>query len=417
MGTFVEVPLPPGRKAVKYKWVFKKKTLADGSLDKYKARVVSKGFSKRYGEDYTETKVSVTVRVVLVVVVIRRMKRLQVDIKTAFLNSPLQEEIYMEPVEGYENNDGYASRSWYEKLRAYLISLGFQCRKDDNCLFIKGVDETLMIVLVYVDGILAFYMCDADLFDFKASMEATFELTTLMIFITFWWSCGGDEVRVSQHKSVCNEECTSRGNVHGRTVQRPSLPGADLTTFNPRPALGALLYLSVLTRPDISTAFRLRAQETERPTASLKAGIENVFRYLRSTKEHGLVIRDGAEHDGLVVYCNAAFASTGFAIFYDGNLVEWGSKKQGTVTLSSTEAEYIAMATGLQDCIGIMLVLKDLGIVAKNIVVMEDNQGAQHLAESKGALSVLVISTLSTIGYVRRYQMAWYVYNTVRPAK
>ncbi|KAI9923001.1 hypothetical protein PsorP6_000109 [Peronosclerospora sorghi] len=59
-------------------------------------------------------------------------------------------------------------------------------------------------------------------------------------------------------------------------------------------------------------------------------------------------------------------------------------KKQGTVTLSSTEGEYIAMATGLQECIGIMLVLKDLDIVTKNIVVMEDNQGAQHLAESKG---------------------------------
>ncbi|KAI9915099.1 hypothetical protein PsorP6_006935 [Peronosclerospora sorghi] len=165
----------------------------------------------------------------------------------------------------------------------------------------------------------------------------------------------------------------------------------DLTIFKPRLALGDLLYMSVHTRPDISTAVRLPAQETERPTAALRVGIENVFCYLRSAKEHGLVIRDGAEHNGLVVYCDAAFAvererksSTGFAIFYDGNLVEWGSKEQGTLTLSSTEAEYIAMATGLQECIGIMLVLKDLGIVIESTVVMEDNQGAQHLAESKG---------------------------------
>ncbi|KAI9908341.1 hypothetical protein PsorP6_002827 [Peronosclerospora sorghi] len=240
METFVEVPLPPGRKAVKSKW-----TLADGSLDKHKARVVAKGFSQRYGEDYTDT---------------------------------------FSPV---------ASRSWYEKLRAYLISLGFQCGKADNCLFIKGADETLMIILVY------------NVRPAATPME-------------------------EQHRNCLFQE-------------------QDLTTFKPRPALGALLYLSVLTRPDISTPVRLLSQETE------------PFAVERERK-----------------------SSTGFAIFYDGNLVEWGSKKQGTVTLSSTEAEYIAMATGLQECIGIMMVLKDLGIVTKNIVVMEDNQGAQHLAESKG---------------------------------
>ncbi|KAI9918954.1 hypothetical protein PsorP6_011913 [Peronosclerospora sorghi] len=399
MGTFVEVPLPPGRKAVKSKWVFKKKTLADGSLDKYKARVVAKGFSQRYGEDYTETFSPVvrqsTVRVVLVVVVTRRMKRLQLDIKTAFLNSTIQEEIYMEPVEGYENDDGYvwllkrdlyglkqASRSWYEKLRA---------------------DETLMIILVYVDDISAFAMRDADLFDFKASMEATFEVNIFndinyFLGLELQWSFSGDEVRVSQHK-YADTILDRFGMKNVRPAATPMdeqyrnclFQEQDLTTFKPRPALGALLYLLVLTRPDISTAVRLLAQETERPTAALKVGIENVFRYLKSTKEYGLVIRDGTEHDGLVVYRDAAFAvererkySTGFAIFYDGNLVEWGSKKQGTVTLSSTEDEYITMATGLQECIGIMLVLKDLGIVTKNIVVMEDNQGARHLAESKG---------------------------------
>ncbi|KAI9915093.1 hypothetical protein PsorP6_006933 [Peronosclerospora sorghi] len=99
MGTLVEDPLPPGRKAVKSKWVFKKKTLADVSVDKYKARVVAKGFILHC--DFIPVIRHSTLRVVLVVFESRRMKHLQIDIKTAYLNSPLQEEIYMEPVEGY----------------------------------------------------------------------------------------------------------------------------------------------------------------------------------------------------------------------------------------------------------------------------------------------------------------------------
>ncbi|KAI9908394.1 hypothetical protein PsorP6_016346 [Peronosclerospora sorghi] len=233
-----------------------------------------------------------------------------------------------------------------------------------------------MIVLVYIDEILAFAMCDADLFDFKASMEATFEVNNFndinyFLGLELQWSSRGDDVRVIQHKYAdtilyrfgIKNVCPAATPMEER--YRESLfEEKDLTTLKPRTALGTLLYLSVLTRPDISTA---------------------------STKEHRLVIRDGADHDGLVIYCNAVIAvererkpSTVLAIFYDGNLVEWGSVKQGTVTLSSTEAEYIKMATGLKECIGIVLKLKELGIVTENIAVMEDNQGAQLLAESKG---------------------------------
>ncbi|OWY98032.1 hypothetical protein PHMEG_00031309 [Phytophthora megakarya] len=102
-------------------------------------------------------------------------------------------------------------------------------------------------------------------------------------------------------------------------------------------------------------------------TDSLKQGVEHVFRYLGSTQEFGLMYTSNAEKD-LVVYCDAAFA---------------GSAKQSMVTLSSTEAEYIAMGSGVQECIGIIMVLKDWGMEVDQITVFEDNQGAQHLVESK----------------------------------
>lgn len=420
-GTFVEAPLPPGRKAVKSKWVFKRKTHADGSLDKFKARVVAKGFSQRYGDDYSDTFSPVvrhtTVRIVLIIAVERRMKRLQLDIKTAFLNSPLNEEIYMEPVEGYKNGDGavwllrralyglkQASRSWYETLSKFLLSIGFRRGVADTCLFMKGSDDDLMIVLVYVDDILAFAMRDEDLNQFKTAMETEYEVNNFddinyFLGLELQWSPAGDEVRVCQQKYATT--ILERFNMeNSRAAATPMedhfrnqlFQTQDASAFKPRPALGALLYLAVISRPDVATAVRLLAQETEQPTPAVQSGIERVFRYVNGTRDYGLTFKQNRDvEDGLVVYCDAAFAvernsrsSTGFAIFYNGNLVEWGSKKQDLVTLSSTEAEYVAMTQGVQECIALKLVLKDIGIPVPKLLVKEDNQGAQHIAENKG---------------------------------
>ncbi|OWZ07484.1 polyprotein [Phytophthora megakarya] len=116
----------------------------------------------------------------------------------------------------------------------------------------------------------------------------------------------------------------------------------ELTEFRPCPAIGSLLYLSVISRPDITIVVRLLAQELEHPTDSVKNGVDRVFRNINGTRDFGLTFRNGVGH-GLVVYW------TGYAIYYDVCLVEWDSKKQSMVTLSSTEAEYIAMSTGGQE--------------------------------------------------------------------
>ncbi|KAE9040228.1 hypothetical protein PR001_g7174 [Phytophthora rubi] len=218
--TFVEVPLPPGRSAIKSKWVFKKKLHADGSLDKYKAHVVAKGFSQWYDDDYTETFSPVvrhsTARLVLVVVVQRQMKRMQLDIKTAFLNSKLDEEIYLEPVEGFEPSDGHvwrlkhtlywlkqSSKAWYDNFSSFLLRLGFRQGTADTCLFVKGKYENLVIILVYVDDILAFAMKDEDLSKLKAAVEDAYDVNNyedinFFLGLQLQWSANGDEVRLNQ---------------------------------------------------------------------------------------------------------------------------------------------------------------------------------------------------------------------------
>jgi hypothetical protein len=298
-----------------------------------------------------------------------------------------------------------ASRVWYENLTAFLLGCGFAQGKADSCLFVKISDDDLLIVLLYVDDMLVFGTDDAALAAFKLDVEGAYEVNNFdemnyFLGLELQWSAAGDEVRLCRNKYASTilerfgmNKCHSSPTTMEKNYRNQLYAVQDLCEFKPRPALGALLYLSVLTRPDLSAAVRLLAHERERLTAAVENGVARVFRYLNGTCDRGLVFKGGNSNrnEGLVVYCDAAFAverermsASGYAIYYNGNLIDWGSKKQSMVTLSSTESAYIAMTTEVQECIGLMMVLKDIGVVVDEIVVLEGNQGAQHLAESKG---------------------------------
>src|SRR5262249_46094582 len=104
-GTWVLVDLPPGCKTIGCKWIFRKKLRPDGSIDKYKARLVAKGFKQKEGIDYFDTYSPVarmtTIRVLVALASIYDLKIHQMDVKTAFLNGELEEEIYMDQPEGF----------------------------------------------------------------------------------------------------------------------------------------------------------------------------------------------------------------------------------------------------------------------------------------------------------------------------
>lgn len=147
-------------------------------------------------------------------VAVQRTKRLQLDIKTAFLNSELQEELYMEPVEGYENSDRYvwillralhwlnqASRTWYENLTVFLLSFGFTQGKADTCLFVKIDGEDIMIVLVYVGDMLVFGADDDALTALKLDVETAYEVNQ---FDDVNYFLGiGDATFCSWQRSLC----------------------------------------------------------------------------------------------------------------------------------------------------------------------------------------------------------------------
>ncbi|KAF4132186.1 hypothetical protein GN958_ATG18624 [Phytophthora infestans] len=225
-------------------------------------------------------------------------------------------------------------------------------------------------------------MRDEDIVSFKAAMEAAFEVNhfedvNFFLGLELTWSPNGDAVCVGQRKYSHTilerfgmEKTRSAATPMEERYRDKLFLDEDIYEFKPLPAIGALLYLSVISRPDLATAIRLLAQETERPTRVVEDGINRVILYLNGTRDFGLNSSNVMKAD----------LSCIVMLLFRWN---WGSKKQSMVTLSSTEAEYIAMGTGVQECIGLNMVLKDLRMEAGEILVFEDNQGAQHLAESK----------------------------------
>ena len=167
------VDLPEGRKAIGNKWVLKIKRLADGSIERYKARLVAKGYTQQEGIDYEETFSPVvrftSIRLILAIVASLDLELHQMDVKTAFLNGNMEEEIYMEqPVgfvaEGQEHKVckllrsiyglKQSSRQWYIRFHQAIISFDFEMIDEDHCVYVKRSKEKFVILSLYVDDIL-----------------------------------------------------------------------------------------------------------------------------------------------------------------------------------------------------------------------------------------------------------------------
>lgn len=160
-------------------------------------------------------------------------------------------------------------------------------------------------------------------------------------------------------------------------------------SFPYRSAVGALLWIAISTRPDIAQAVASVAQRTNDFDAKDVAAVKRIFRYLKGTAGHRLVLGGHVnEDDPIVVYSDASHASsksdrksiTGFVVQFGLSTLAWGSKKQKTVALSSAEAEYVAISTALKEALWIRSLFKEIGFGDRVIVLKTDSQAAYYIA-------------------------------------
>jgi len=413
------VPRPPRANIVTGKWIFKHKFNADGTLERYKARWVLRGFTQRPGVDFAETFSPVvkpaTVRTVLSLALSRRWPIHQLDVKNAFLHGTLSETVYCAQPSGFEDSAHpdfvchlnkslhglkQAPRAWYSWFATFLLSLGFVEAKTDTSLFVYQRGSDLVYLLLYVDDIVLTASSQALLQRIIAALQHEFsmkDLGELHHFLGMHVQRCGDGLLLSQRQYMLDildragmadcKPCSTPVDTNPKVAAADGAPVDDASDF--RSLAGALQYLT-FTRPDIAYAVQQVCLHMHDPRAPHLAALKRILRYVRGTLDLGLLLRPSSSTD-LVVYTDADWAgcpdtrksTSGYAVFLGDNLISWSSKRQNTVSRSSAETEYRAVANGVAEATWLRQLLQELHApLRRATLVYCDNISAVYMSSN-----------------------------------
>ncbi|KAL0641513.1 hypothetical protein Bca4012_102924 [Brassica carinata] len=378
--TWYESELPKGKKAVSSRWIFTIKYLANGQIDRKKTRLVARGFTQTYGEDYIDTFAPVaklhTVRIVLSIATNLEWDLWQMDVKNAFLQGNvlrLKKAIY-----GLKQSP----RAWYRKLSTTLNGRGFRKSELDHTLFTLVGPSGIIVVLVYVDDLIITGSDKAGIKATKEFLKSVFDIKDLgeMKYFLGIEICRSKEGLFMSQRKYTMDMLKETGVLGGKIAKTPLEEGR---------MVGKLIYLTI-TRPDICFAVNQVSQHMQAPKVHHWKMVDRILRYLSGS--HGQGVWMGCNGSTEVVgYCDADWAgdrvdrrsTTGYCTFIGGNLVTWKSKKQKVISCSSAEAEYRAMLKLTNELVWIKGILKHLEIEQSTPMTMHcDNQAAIHIASN-----------------------------------
>ena len=421
-GTWEIVKLPPGKRAIGSRWFMKVKHNADGSLDRYKSRLVAKGYSQRPGFDFKETFAPTvrysTIRIVLALAALEDLELRSVDISHAYLNGTLEEEIYMTQPEGFEVGGPdhvcklvkslyglkQAGRVWNKTLHSALSSMGFNRVQSDHGLYIYFRDDVRLLMPVFVDDITLACNDGAKIDSVIQELSQHFKLrdlgpTTQLLGIEIHRDRPNRQLSISQSQFISNL-IQEHGLSDSKPVTTPLNPGTRLSTSmcpqNDAEALemqqypyisvvGSLMYLAVTTRPDIAYAAGVLARFNSNPGPAHWQAAKHVLRYLKGTTHHKLVYQPSTSPEPFITYSDADHGGNpdngkstgGYVVKIGSGAVSWSSKLQPLVALSTTEAEHISAVEAGKEILWMRQFMGELGYdISGPSLLRMDNQSA-----------------------------------------
>ncbi|KAK8980508.1 hypothetical protein V6N11_081975 [Hibiscus sabdariffa] len=391
---------PEGIKPIGCKWVFKKKTDMDGNVQTYKGRLVAKAAF----DDY---------------------EIWQMDVKTAFLNGKLEEDVYMTQPEGFVTLENaakvcklqrsiyglkQASRSWNLRFNDAIKEFGLIRNEDEPCVYKKVSGSIISFLILYVDDILIIGNDIPTLQSIKTWLSSCFSMkdlgdATYILGVKIYRDRSRRLLGLSQSTYIdkvlkrFSMEESKRGFLpmrHGISLSKEMCPSSPqererMSQIPYASAIGSIMYAMICTRPDLSYALSMTSRYQANPGEGHWIAVKNILKYLRRTKDVFLVY-GGEEQLSIKGYTDASFqtdkddsrSQSGFVFCLNGGAVSWKSSKQDTVADSTTEAEYIAASEAAKEAVWIKKFVTELGVVPSISDAMElycDNNGA--IAQAK----------------------------------
>ncbi|XP_055589582.1 uncharacterized protein LOC129741816 [Uranotaenia lowii] len=330
------------------------------------------------------------------------------DGKTAYLHGTVEEEIFMRQSPGYANPGKeklvcklrksinglkQSARCWNQALHKVLVAIGFNQCQSDMCLYIRRNDWGVIMLLIYVDDMLIGCTKEELINEVFDSMRKEFEVTNLGTVKHFlghefhrengYYSLQLTGCIKTMIKQFGLEDCKP-----SNSIMDPGYVASDhpspffVDTYRYRSLIGALLYVAVNARPDVAASVSLLGRKVSAPTEMDWTAAKRVVRYLKGTMELRLRFESGKEW-GLIGNSDSDWAgdhasrrsTTGFLFFYGSGPIAWASRRQSCVSLSSMEAEYMALSETCQELLWLRRLMADFGEdVSKATTIFEENQ-------------------------------------------
>ncbi|GAU50842.1 hypothetical protein TSUD_232190 [Trifolium subterraneum] len=417
------VDLPAQKRPITVKWIFKIKRNPDGGIVKHKARLVARGFLQQQGIDYNEVYAPVarmeTIRLVIAIASSMNWSLSHMDVKSAFLNGPLEEEVYVSQPPGFEvdaqKDKVYklqkalyglkqAPRAWNKRIDTFMHKEGFVKCSVEFGVYMKGNDVSdAILICLYVDDLLITGSNKNCIEKFKGRLKNEFEMSDLgklnyFLGLEFLYEPNG----IVLHQKKYIADVLKRFHMeHCNEVETPIEANLKLSKGEDEQAVDATLFKQVVgslrficnTRPNINYAVGSVSRFMSNPKASHMVASKRILRYLKGTRDFGLAFPTSNKESKIELegfsdsdWCGDKEdrrSTSGYWFRFKNSPISRSSRKQSIVALSSCEAQYVAAAQAACQAVWLESLLDELKIkYVKPVKLNVDNKSAISLARN-----------------------------------